>query len=482
MGKTNGFLDWPRSETAYRDIEERIRDYREVTLDRSVEQLTEQGGRCMDCGTPFCHNIGCPIVNLIPEWNDAIWRGRWKEALERLEITNNFPEFTGRVCPAPCEASCTLSINDSPVAIKQIERAIIEKGFEEGWVIPKPPKWESGRSVAVVGSGPAGLAASQQLRRAGHAVTLFEKDEKIGGLLRYGIPDFKMEKSVIDRRLEQLTSEGVQFETGVDVGEDISIHHLRGKFDAVLLTMGAGVPRDLPVQGRELAGIHFAMDFLGQSNRRVSGEPYNETDISAEGKNVLVIGGGDTGSDCVGTANRQGARAVYQFEIMPKPMVWDKPWNPVWPQWPQILRTSSSHEEGVQRDWSIETASFEGRDGRVFKGHFRRIEWIPGERGQRPRMEPVSGGEFDLQLDLVLLAAGFVHVHHGRILEDSGIALDSRGNISVNRYHTNVEGIFAAGDAATGASLVVRALNHGRLAAESIHQWLCPNQVSASAG
>lgn len=472
MGKTHGFLDYERTETEYRPVKERLKDYREVTLDKTVEELKAQGGRCMECGTPFCHNIGCPIVNLIPEWNDAIWRGQWQEAYERLEITNNFPEFTGRVCPAPCETSCTLSINDAPVTIKQNERAIIEKAWKEGWVRPRPPRVESGKSVAVIGSGPAGMAAAQQLRRAGHQVTLFEKNRKLGGLLRYGIPDFKLEKSVIDRRLDQMSAEGVLFETGVTAGEDLSIRYLRDKFDALLFTMGAGTPRDLPVPGRELGGVHYAMEYLGQSNRKVSGEDFSEDSIDANGKTVLVIGGGDTGSDCVGTARRQGAKAVYQYEIMPKPLVWDKPWNPVWPEWPQILRTSSSHKEGVERDWNIETLSFEGRDGRVNSGKFRRIEWIPGEKGSRPSMVAVEGSEFSLDVDLVLLAMGFVHVEHGRSVSDPGVELDGRGNIKADRYESSVPGIFTAGDANTGASLVVRAMSHGRQAADAVHQWL----------
>ncbi len=472
MGKTNGFLEFQRTEIKYREVDKRLADYNEVTIDKSVEELAEQGGRCMECGTPFCHSIGCPVVNLIPEWNDSIWRGQWKEAYERLEITNNFPEFTGRVCPAPCETSCTLSINDAPVTIKQNERAIIEKAFSEGWVIPRPPKRETGKSVAVVGSGPAGMAASQQLRRAGHRVTLFEKDRRIGGLMRYGIPDFKMEKAVIDRRLEQMSGEGILFETGVTIGEDISVRYLRDKFDAVLFTMGAGVPRDLPVPGRELAGVHYAMDLLGQSNRRVSGEGYDAPELNAKGKTVLVIGGGDTGSDCVGTSLRQGAKAVYQYEIMPKPLVWDKPWNPSWPEWPQILRTSSSHNEGCERDWNIETVSFEGKEGKIVKGNFRRIEWIPGEKGARPSMNAVKGSDFSLNVDLVLLAMGFVHVEHGRAVTDPGIELDPRGNIKADKYQTSEAGVFTAGDANTGASLVVRALNHGRLAAESVHEWL----------
>lgn len=472
MGKTNGFLDYQRTEIKYREVDKRLNDYDEVTIDKSVEELVEQGGRCMECGTPFCHNIGCPVVNLIPEWNDAIWRGQWKEAYERLEITNNFPEFTGRVCPAPCETSCTLSINDAPVTIKQNERAIIEKAFVEGWVIPRPPRAETGKSVAVIGSGPAGMAASQQLRRAGHRVTLFEKNRKIGGLLRYGIPDFKLDKNVIDRRLEQLIAEGIIFETGVTIGEDISIRYLRDKFDAILFAMGAGKPRDLSVPGRELDGIHYAMEYLGQSNRRVGNEQFEERELSARGKTVLVIGGGDTGSDCVGTARRQGARAVHQYEIMPKPMIWDKPWNPSWPEWPQILRSSSSHKEGCERDWNVETLSFESKGGNVVKGNFRRIEWQPGGKGNRPSIKAVEGGDFSLNVDLVLLAMGFVHVEHGRAVTDPEVEFDGRGNIKADSYHTSVEGIFTAGDANTGASLVVRALNHGRLAAESVHDWL----------
>ena len=472
MGKTSGFLEFERIETEYRDVRERLKDYREVTLDKKAEELVEQAGRCMECGTPFCHALGCPLGNLIPEWNDALWQKQWKEAYERLEITNNFPEITGRICPALCEASCTLSINDAPVTIKQNERAIVEKAFDEGWVVPKPPKYESGKSVAVVGSGPAGMAAAQQLRRAGHAVTLFEKNKKIGGLLRYGIPDFKLEKTVIDRRIEQMKSEGIVFETNVIIGEDISIRYLKEKFDAVLLTVGAGEPRNLNVPGRELEGVYFALEYLGQSNRKVSGEDFTEKNIDAKGKTVLVIGGGDTGSDCVGTARRQGAKAVYQYEIMPKPKDWKEPWNPVWPDWPMILRTSSSHKEGVKREWNVETLSFEGKNGKVVKGNFRRVEWKPAADGGRPAPVPAEKSEFSLNVDLVLLAMGFVHVEHSRAVTDPGLELDGRGNIKTENYHTSVDGIFAAGDADTGASLVVRAINHGRLAAGEIHNWL----------
>jgi len=473
MGKTNGFLETGRSELRYRDVDIRLTDYNEVTIDKTVEELVEQGGRCMECGTPFCHSIGCPIVNLIPEWNDAIWRGQWKEAFERLEITNNFPEFTGRVCPAPCETSCTLSINDAPVTIKQNERAIIEKAFDEGWVMPRPPRIESGKTVAVIGSGPAGLAAAQQLRRAGHRVSLFEKNRKIGGLLRYGIPDFKLDKRVIDRRIAQLLAEGVVFETGVHIGDDISIRYLRNKNDAILFAIGASQPRELPVPGRKLGGIHYAMNFLSQSNRRASGEM--EGGIEAEDKTVLVIGGGDTGSDCIGTARRQGAKKVYQYEIMPKPMVWNESWNPSWPNWPNILRTTSSHKEGCEREWNIETLSFEGRNNAVNRGNFRRIEWMPGVKGARPSIRAIPGSDFSLDIDLVLLAMGFVHVEHSRALIDQAIEFDERGNIRTDNYHTSIEGLFAAGDADVGASLVVRALNHGRLAAQEINRWLMKN-------
>ncbi len=472
MGKVLGFVEYTRQDFLYRDVEERLKDYKEVMISTPVESLSDQGARCMDCGTPFCHNLGCPVTNLIPEWNDAVYKGQYKEAYERLEITNNFPEVTGRVCPAPCEASCTLSINDAPVTIKQMELGIIEKAFSAGWVVPRPPKAETGKSVAVVGSGPAGMAASQQLRRMGHQVTLFEKNEKIGGLLRYGIPDFKLDKGVLDRRIEQMKAEGVNFETGVAIGEDLSIRYLQNKFDAVLITMGAGTPRNLPVPGRELKGVHFAMEYLGQSNKNVSGEIYDEEVINAKGKTVLVIGGGDTGSDCVGTANRQGAKKVYQYEIMPKPLEWTEPYNPSWPDWPQILRTSSSHKEGCEREWNIGTIGFEG-NGKVQKGKFNRVEWIADPAGGRPQMKVVEGSEFELKVDLVFLAMGFVHVEHNRIITDLNLELDDRGNIKTDgNYGTSIDGVFAAGDAETGASLVVRAINHGRRAADAVDEYL----------
>jgi glutamate synthase (NADPH) small chain len=471
MGKPTGFLDFDRKTAGYRPVDERVRDYHEVGLQLPEEQLQIQGGRCMDCGIPFCHALGCPVVNLIPEWNDLVYSGQWREAYERLELTNNLPEITGRVCPAPCEASCTLSINTAPVTIKQIELAIIEKAFAEGWVLPRPPARETGRRIAIIGSGPSGLAAAQQLRRQGHAVTVYEKNSKAGGILRYGIPDFKLDKRIIDRRIAQMEAEGVVFECEVSIGEDMSISYLRRKHDAVLLTLGAGEPRDLHVPGRGYEGIHFAMDFLTRSNRFVGGEIEREDTIWAGDKKVLVIGGGDTGSDCVGTANRQGAANVYQFEIMPKPLDWKEAWNPEWPYWPGILRTSSSHEEGCERRWSITTKQFRGRGVRVEEAVCAEVQWEKTSKGMRP--VEVPGSEFTLKVDLVLLSMGFLHVQHSTMLEEMGVATDERGNVKTDAcYATSVPGIYAAGDAGTGASLVVRAIWHGRKAAECIGNYL----------
>ncbi len=473
MGKPDGFLEFKRVLASKRPVQERLKDYREITKPLLTEEINKQGARCMDCGVPFCHALGCPVSNLIPEWNDAVYRGLWHEAYERLSLTNNLPEVTGRICPAPCEAACTMAINEAPVTIEQIELSVIEKAFAEGWVKPQPPAKETGKKVAIVGSGPAGLAAAQQLRRQGHSVTLYEKSSRIGGLLRFGIPDFKLEKSVIDRRLEQMKAEGVRFETNVEVGVTIPAADLRKSFDVVLLTLGAGAPRDLKVPGRELTGVHYAMEFLTLSNKAVSGEIKQEQIIPAKGKTVLVIGGGDTGSDCVGTSNRQGAKKVYQFEILPKPRDWKEPWNPSWPNWPLILRTSTSHEEGCERDWAITTKQITGKDGKVHEVHCARVQWSLDKATGQYSMKEISGTEFVIQADLVLLAMGFVHVEHSKLLTDLGVQYDARGNVQTNgNYMSTVPGVFAAGDTVRGASLVVWAISQGRLAAEAIRQHL----------
>ncbi len=496
MGDVRGFIKFERSASKYRPVEERIGDYNEVNITIPVEELTEEGARCMDCGTPFCHSLGCPLANLIPEWNDLVFRGKWEEAWMRLELTNNFPEITGRLCPAPCEESCTLSINRAPVSIKQIERAIIEKAFGEGWVIPRPPETETGRHIAIVGSGPSGLAAGQQLRRAGHRVTVFEKSDRPGGILMYGIPNFKLEKDILERRLDQLREEGVIFETDVEVGVDISARYLKKKFDAVLLAMGAGEPRDLDVPGRDLEGIVFALDYLSCATKgilegktsRYSGQEEQDSQrekkfLSAEGKRVLVIGGGDTGSDCVGTATRQGATSVTQIEILPKPMDWRESYNPQWPYWPKKLRKSSSHEEAERRgilkqEWSVTVKEFRGKreSGNndmktVGEAKLVRVEWKKSGNGYKPTEIP--GSQFTIESDLVILAMGFLHVKHSKLLSELGLEFNERGNIKIDRhYMTSVPGIFAAGDSHTGASLIVRALNHGRRAASSIDSFL----------
>ena len=469
MGKETGFLEIQREESHYRPVKERLADYRDVNLYADEKTISRQGSRCMDCGIPFCHAIGCPLFNLIPEWNDYVYKNKWKEAYERLTLTNFLPEITGRICPAPCEASCTLSINDSPVTIRQIECAVIERAFSEGLVKPRLPRRESGKKIAVIGSGPAGLTAADRLRSFGHSVTIFEKSSKPGGLLRYGIPDFKLEKHIIDRRIEIMKSEGINFETGINAGKDISLRYLQEKFSAVLIAAGSGVPRDIDIPGRTLNGVHFAMEFLTGSNLAVSGESAANL-VNAAGKTVIVIGGGDTGSDCVGTANRQGAKKVYQFEILPRPPEHNETWNPVWPEWPKILRTSSSHEEGVQRDWSIITRSFHG-NGDLQKVLFSRAEWEKNEKGSW-NMKELKGTEHYIQADLALIAAGFVHTEHSGLVNDAGLDLDKQGNILVKNYASSVRGIFAAGDAATGASLAVRAVYHGREAAEEINRYL----------
>ncbi len=474
MGSKTGFLEYKRVAESYESIDERIKHYNEFTKILSDEEMRTQGARCMDCGLPFCHSLGCPLGNLIPEWNDLVYRDDWKEAYRRMEITNSFPEFTGRVCPALCEASCTLSINDAPVTIKQIELAIIERAFNEGWVLPEKPVKETGKSVAVIGSGPTGLAAAQVLRRAGHSVTVFEKYPKAGGLMRYGIPNFKLDKRIIDRRITLMEKGGIAFETDVTIGEDISVRYLKKSFDAILLALGAGTPRDLPAGGRGLEGIHFALEYLSGSNRYSEGEVSLSDIISAKDKKVLVIGGGDTGSDCVGTAIRQGAESVHQYEIMPKPKVWKESWNPEWPDWPKILRTSSSQEEGCVRDWGITTRFFSSRDGIHLKeAHFSRVEWEFNDKKKRYEMKEIQGSEFSEKVDLVLLAMGFIHVEHSKLVKTLGITLDAKGNITVDdNFMTSVEGVFTAGDAATGASLVVRGIDQGQQAAAAISRFL----------
>ena len=472
MGTPSGFLEYPRVEIGHRPIKQRIRDWHEIDQPLVDRVLNQQAARCMDCGIPFCHSLGCPVQNRIPEFNELVYHQRWREAAANLHSTNNFPEITGRVCPAPCEAACTLALNDRAVNIKQIEYQIAERAFAENWVEPLRPKVKTGKKVAVIGSGPAGLAAAQQLVRAGHQVVVFEKDDRLGGLLRYGIPDFKLEKHILDRRLEQMVSEGVRFEPNVNVGVDLTAAELQGRFQATILCMGAGQPRELRAPGTELRGVHFAMDYLPQQNRRVAGDPVasiGEPAIEARRKNVVVIGGGDTGSDCVGTAIRQGAASVTQLEILPQPPEDHNPDTP-WPFWPKIMRTSSSQEEGCQRRWSTLTKDLIGVEGRVTELHACVVAWTPGPNGWE--MQELPGTEFTLPADLVLIAMGFVHVAHAGLIADLGVALDGRGNVVADRWMSSVPGVFAAGDAVRGASLVVHAIYHGRLCAAACDNWL----------
>jgi glutamate synthase (NADPH/NADH) small chain len=473
MGKVTGFLEYGREDTPYRPVEERVRDWKEVQEDPPVEAVQKQAARCMDCGIPFCNN-GCPLGNLIPDWNDLAYRDKWEDAIARLHSTNNFPEFTGLVCPAPCEAACVLGINQDPVTIKQIEWEVIRRAWEEGWIGPVKPEKRSGRSVAVVGSGPAGLAAAQQLSRAGHTVTLFEKQDRVGGLLRYGIPDFKLEKWIIDRRLEQMRDEGVQFQTGVEVGRDLSVKDLRKNFDAVLLCLGSEHPRDLPAEGRDLDGVHFAMDFLRQNNRRVAGDEIPpEEEILATDKHVIVLGGGDTGSDCVGTSHRQGAKSVTSIELLERPPDHRAESTP-WPQWPLMFRSSSSHLEGGERIYARLTKKLTGENGRVKALHGVEVRFREPEAGGRPQMEEVPGSEFTLPADLVLLAMGFLHPWQEGLLDDLGVKKDGRGHVAAETrdFATSEPGVFAAGDCRRGQSLVVWAIWEGREAARSVDRYL----------
>ncbi|RJP17594.1 MAG: glutamate synthase subunit beta [Deltaproteobacteria bacterium] len=471
MGDPRGFMMVRRQESGYRPVEERVTDYIEVEKQLPEEQRKLQASRCMDCGVAFCH-WGCPVSNIMPEWQELIFRGRWKEAYEYLQETNNFPEFTGRVCPAPCEASCVLSINDEPVTIRQNELAVIEKAFEEGYVQPRIPSDRTGKKVAVIGSGPAGLACADILNQKGHAVTIFEAEDSVGGYLRFGIPDFKLEKRVIDRRVNLMVEEGVVVRTGVRAGKDVSTDDLRKDFDAICVTIGARAPRDLNNEGRDLDGIYHAMVYLAQQNRIVRGDKIADSCIiNAYNKNVVVIGGGDTGSDCVGSANRQGAVSITQLEIMPMPPK-QRTENEPWPLWPKILKTSSSHEEGCERMWNVTTKRFIGEAGKVKKLLCAKVQWEADDKGTLIPRE-VPGSEFDLDADIVLLAMGFVHVEQEGLVKDLGVNLNHAGNVAVDEgYMTSVDGVFAAGDTVRGASLVVWAIHQGREAAVSIDRYL----------
>src|SRR5580704_2576515 len=475
MGKPTGFLEVEREDRHYDKVEARRQHWREFLEPLPEPLLRAQASRCMDCGIPFCHD-GCPVNNLIPDWNNLVYRDQWRQALVALHSTNNFPEFTGRICPAPCEASCTLNIDDNPVTIKTIECAIVDRGWQEGWIVPQPPVRRTGKRVAVIGSGPAGMACAQQLARAGHAVTLFEKSDRIGGLLRYGIPDFKMEKQLIDRRVEQMTAEGVEFRASIEVGTTVSIGMLLAEYDALALTGGAEWPRDLEVPGRDLAGIHFAMDFLPQQNKRVAGDPKPvaapQGTITARGKHVIVIGGGDTGSDCIGTSTRQGAASITQLEILPKPPDHeDKALT--WPDWPLKLRTSSSQEEGCERDWAVLTKRARGANGKIEALECVRVEWAQSPDG-RWSMQEMPESEFELKADLVLLAMGFLGPRRPGMIEQSGVALDPRGNVQANTvdYKTSVPKVFSAGDMRRGQSLVVWAIREGRQCARAVDEFL----------
>lgn len=470
MGKPTGFKEYHRELPGKKPVEERLQDYREFIKDFPEEKLIQQAARCMDCGIPFCHS-GCPLGNIIPDWNDLVYKEQWEEALRRLHATNNFPEFTGRICPAPCEEACVLGITDPPVTIEFIENSIIEHAFEQGWIHPLPPKKRTGKSVAVIGSGPAGLAAAQQLNYAGHTVTVFERADKIGGLLRYGIPDFKLEKWVVDRRINLMMKEGVEFKPNVHVGVNYPIENLE-EFDAVVLAGGSTKPRDLPVPGRELNGVHFAMEFLKQQNEMVSGQDLGDKQITATDKHVIVIGGGDTGSDCVGTSNRQRARSVTNFELFPQPSK-DRPAHQPWPYYPNRLKQTTSHEEGCQREWAILTKEFIGNNGHIEKLKTIDVEFVSPEGGGRPEMREIKDSEREWPADLVLLAMGFVGPEKDGMIAQMGLELDERGNIKTDdKYMSSKKSVFSAGDMRRGQSLVVWAISEGREAAYHVDEFL----------
>jgi glutamate synthase (NADPH/NADH) small chain len=471
MGKPTGFIEISRRDRGYVPVDERVKHYNEFVIPLGEKATREQAARCMDCGIPFCHN-GCPVNNIIPEWNDLVYHDQWREALQVLHSTNNFPEFTGRLCPAPCEASCTLNLDDEPVTIKTIECAIADRGWQEGWIEPQVPARRSGKRVAVVGSGPAGLACAQQLGRTGHRVAVFEKNRRMGGLLRYGIPDFKMEADKVDRRIAQMQAEGIRFRPNSHIGVNVHADDLLRDYDAIVLACGSEKPRDLEVPGRQAAGVHFAMDFLTQQNRRVGGEAFGDDEILATDKHVVVIGGGDTGADCVGTSNRQGAASVTQLEIMPRPPERENKLL-TWPNWPLRLRTSTSHDEGCERDWSVATRSIKSENGVVTGLELVRLEWQQDETGQW-KMSELDGSEFVIPADLMLLAMGFVHPVHEGMLNQLRVELDGRGNVRANEadYRTSVDKIFACGDARRGQSLVVWAIREGRQAARAVDHFL----------
>ncbi|MCY6483360.1 glutamate synthase subunit beta [Clostridium aestuarii] len=475
MGKLTGFKEFERNNFNKRSVKERVKDYKEVYVPLTKEEMQQQAARCMDCGTAFC-NWGCPLGNLIPDWNDMVYRDDWKKAFDRLNLTSNFPEFTGRICPALCEAACALGVNRKAVSIREIEVSIIEKAYKEGWVKPNPPKVRTGKKVAVVGSGPAGLAAAAELNSAGHNVVLFERADEIGGLLRYGIPDFKLEKNVIDRRISIMEQEGIEFKTNTNVGVDIKAEEFTKEFDAVVLTGGSTIPRDLKAEGRDLKGVHFAMEFLSQQNKKAADKKIDGEEITAKDKVVVVIGGGDTGSDCVGTSLRQGAKNVYQYEIMPKPSEERNDTMP-WPTYPKLLKVSTSHQEGFEegnfvQEWNVGTKKFIGKNGKLIKLNGIKVEWTKDENG-RMNLNELEGTEFEIKADLVLLAMGFLHPQHAGVINDLQLELDERGNIKTDEKHmTSKKGIFAAGDMRTGQSLVVKAINDGRVAAKSVDEYL----------